>query len=442
MLIVAESEDRSSSSRKLSPNNLQNLLPIEIEEKQVPIEVYSLLDRARKLAFIQKLHKAQSALAIAALVALINQDWKEMSSFPMTCNPYHAHYIGAARTKKDSEDSKPPTTTIFVPQPIFQKPISKIAASIGNACENVKNMIGNSPLYLMNINWISKFRVNWSDFAEDSVSPRDITFNYSDFRYRKGYPQKIRRKQNQSFDINSLSPVVVDRLIELLPSLSRRILSFTCKKFYVSSIRHCGLEIEYLQQGDFQLKLHGVAQNGKLYINSADIPEKFYLFLNIHLLKYNPGSHLFLDSRIPRNYENFLIQHGTDNFKQGLDHLHPEIKTATFILSFTENLQVFRGFKDFLEALDNIERIYIRINFLGEDSIPVDELKETINTWFFRRKKPMKELYFCCKPSHDDNYDGRDYIYAGFKSDERENILGKRKSIELHQDPKNRRFET
>ena len=295
----------------------------------------------------------------------------------------------------------------------------------------------------MNISWISKFRVNWDDFAQSSVSPLDITFNYSDFRYRKGYPQKIRRKQNQNFDINQLSPVVVDRLIELLPSLSRRVLSFTCKKFYTYSIKHCGLEVEYLQHGDFQQsELHGVAQNGKLYINLDEIPEKFYPFLNVHLLKYSPRNNLCINCKIPRNYRNFLIQHGTENFRQGLDHLHPGVKTATFILSFTDNLQVFRGFKEFLGALDNVERIYIRIDFLGEDPIPTDELKNIVNTWFSCREKPLKELYFCCKPSHDDNYEDRDYIYAKFKSDERENILGKRKGIELHQDLKNRRLES
>lgn len=295
----------------------------------------------------------------------------------------------------------------------------------------------------MNISWISKFRVNCDDFAQNSVSPLDITFNYSDFRYRKGYPQKIRRKQNQNFDINQLPPAVVDRLIELLPSLSRRVLSFTCKKFYISSIKYCGLEVEYLQHGDFQqLELHGVAHNGKLYVNLNDIPEKFYPFLNVHLLKYNPRNNLCINCKIPRNYSNFLIQYGTENFQQGLDHLHPGVKTTTFILSFTDNLQVFRGFKQFLESLDNIERIYIRIDFLGEDSISIEELKTTVNTWFSQRKKPPKELYFCCKPSYDDNYDDRDYIYAEFKSDDRENILGKRKNIEFHQDFKNRRLES
>jgi len=107
-----------------------------------------------------------------------------------------------------------------------------------------------------------------------------------------------------------------------------------------------------------------------------------------------------------------------------------------------DNLQVFRGFKQFLESLNNIERIYMRIDFLGEDSISIDELKTTVNTWFSQRKKPLKELYFCCKPSYDDNYDDKDYVYAEFKSDDRENILGKRKSIEFHQEFKNRRVES
>jgi len=85
MLIVAEGEERIPPSRKLSSNNLQNLLPIEIEEKQVPIEVDSLLDRAEKLALIQKLHKVQSALAIAVLVALRNQAWKEWIRNSLVC---------------------------------------------------------------------------------------------------------------------------------------------------------------------------------------------------------------------------------------------------------------------------------------------------------------------------------------------------------------------
>lgn len=85
MLIVAEGEERIPPFRKLSSNNLQNLLPIEIEEKQVPIEVDSLLDRAEKLALIQKLHKVQSALAIAVLVALRNQAWKEWIRNSLVC---------------------------------------------------------------------------------------------------------------------------------------------------------------------------------------------------------------------------------------------------------------------------------------------------------------------------------------------------------------------
>ena len=85
MLIVAEGEERIPPVRKLSSNNLQNLLPIEIEEKQVPVEVYFLLDRAEKLALIQKLHKVQSALAIAALVALRNQAWKEWIRNSLVC---------------------------------------------------------------------------------------------------------------------------------------------------------------------------------------------------------------------------------------------------------------------------------------------------------------------------------------------------------------------
>jgi len=85
MLSVAEGEERIPPFRKLSSSNLQNLLPIEIEEKQVPIEVESLLDRAEKLALIQKLHKAQSALAIAVLVALRNQSWKEWIRNSLVC---------------------------------------------------------------------------------------------------------------------------------------------------------------------------------------------------------------------------------------------------------------------------------------------------------------------------------------------------------------------
>jgi len=65
----------------------------------------------------------------------------------MSCNPYHAHHIGAARIRKDSEASKAPTTTttttttVFIPQPIFQKPKYNITVSIANVPEAVKNMI-------------------------------------------------------------------------------------------------------------------------------------------------------------------------------------------------------------------------------------------------------------------------------------------------------------
>uniref|UniRef100_A0AC34Q853 Uncharacterized protein n=1 Tax=Panagrolaimus sp. JU765 TaxID=591449 RepID=A0AC34Q853_9BILA len=70
-----------------------------------------------------------------------------MSSFPISCNPYHAKNIGMAAIKKETA---PESTTSgcstekgrnFIPQPLFHRPECNITVSIGFCPNAVKSLM-------------------------------------------------------------------------------------------------------------------------------------------------------------------------------------------------------------------------------------------------------------------------------------------------------------
>ncbi|KAE9555063.1 hypothetical protein FO519_001724 [Halicephalobus sp. NKZ332] len=259
-----------------------------------------------------------------------------------------------------------------------------------------------TPLY---INDIPDFPVEL--FIDKVTSWPDNSFDYN-LLFKvldPEYPAKVQLFDG-FFNISYLKftePLFYERFIQLLPSLSLRLFSFTCKKFYIDALYLRGIEVERLW--DRQFLNHSeprtqVAKNGRLHMEFVSTEQRMIPYLSLRSLYVSNLDDLGEDFVITRIYTRLVVDlYGSNlGFKEALRHFHPGVKFVDFKFYYktTNADEKFKveEFPGFLAKLNNVEKLRLTLYFTGEDNSLFKELRKMVEQWLKFRPVPIKTFYF------------------------------------------------
>lgn len=249
------------------------------------------------------------------------------------------------------------------------------------------------------IHQIPNFPTQFFIDEETCFSDENFDYELSNKSGDPDYPPKVPVKNEGTFHIRYfklLEPMIYRRFLELLPSLSLRLFSFTRKEFYVDTVELRGIEVERFY---YNTKApHPIAKNGRLHLDYS-VKNKIIPYLSIFCLYIEPNPRSFKDRRIVKKYKRFgaTPREGLLDFERCLEQFHSGVKFADFKF-YCRNLKDNKKFDiekfiSFLQELDNVEKLRISFEFFGADSTIFGLVKKAVQEWLKTKARFTKVFY-------------------------------------------------
>lgn len=221
-----------------------------------------------------------------------------------------------------------------------------------------------------------------------------LMFDYFSFFHPRDFDYEIINNKldqletiNLNFSFSQFPHPFVIRFIQLLPSLTLHLFSFTSKSNYRNCLLQRGLEFENFNYETKDLEIL-ITKNGRLFFCSGTIPDKLLPYIRpMALLHFNNDSIAFAEMPFRRDYFAISVWFDSPEFLSFLPKVcHSKIKTARLLLLFkVENLE------EILNFFNEVEEFYIFIKEMNS-KISVVDIKNILEKWKSQKTKKLKRF--------------------------------------------------